>query len=157
MEHLKLKITTIYAFYKQIPYVILSIILFFLAFIVSGMVGIDLRFVFFILIFICISKAFYGFFYYILMDIRLYDDRMIFKEGVFSKKTNFLELYRVIDYNIYQSFFMRIFGIQNIILITSDKLNPIVKIKGLKNNNIVENIRLKVEIQRKAKGVRYFE
>jgi len=52
---------------------------------------------------------------------------------------------------------MKVFGIMNVTLYTSDKTTPILKLKGISKSNIIDVIRLKVENQRKLKGVREFD
>lgn len=47
--------------------------------------------------------------------------RLIIKEGVFNKKTEQIELYRVKDIHLEEPLLMRIFGLGNIRLDTSDK------------------------------------
>lgn len=71
-----------------------------------------------------------------------------------TKNTNELELYRVKDIKLNEPFFMRLVGLSNLVLITSDKTNPIFVIKGVKNGKLMrENLRIAVEERRDAKGV----
>jgi uncharacterized membrane protein YdbT with pleckstrin-like domain len=79
------------------------------------------------------------------------------REGVFSLSKNFLELYRVKDYEVSQSFFMRIFNLMNVRLHTSDKTSPILDFTGIPKSDVTEIIRNWVEIERKRKGVREFD
>src|SRR5688500_13588131 len=55
---------------------------------------------------------------------RLTSERLIIETGVFGKKTETLELYRVRDLQVTQPFLLRIFGLQNIRLLTSDTSTP---------------------------------
>ena len=79
-------------------------------------------------------------------------------EGVFSKKMEELELYRVTDTKFDQPFFLRIFGLANIILITSDKTSPTIKIEAIENaKELRETIRSIVEARKEKKMVREIE
>lgn len=153
----RLKIVPIYALYKQMPTFFFMLLCIGVYPLVPFLVNYDFRFLVFGIVAVLLLKMIYGYFWYHLMRIELYQDRMTFKEGIFSSKTDFLELYRVKDYKVYQSFFMRIFSIQNIILITSDKSRKIIEIKGVKKSNVINLIRNQVEEQRRKKGVREFD
>lgn len=86
---------------------------------------------------------------------RLTNERIIIKRGVLSKVTDELELYRVKDHRLEQPFFFRMFGLGNIVLITSDQLNKEVYMVALKDaESLRESIRRLVEERRKARGVR---
>lgn len=80
--------------------------------------------------------------------------RIIEEKGVLTKNTNELELYRVKDIKLNEPFLMRLVGLSNLVLVTSDKTNPIFVIKGVKNGKLMrENLRIAVEERRDAKGV----
>lgn len=77
--------------------------------------------------------------------------------GVFSKETDDLELYRVIDTRLEKPFILRLFGLGNIILITADSTSPILPIVAIREaSHIRDNIRHLVEKAREAKKVREF-
>lgn len=83
------------------------------------------------------------------------DQRIIEKTGIISRKTDELELYRVIDIRHEEPFNLRIFGRSNIVLNTSDFSNPQLLLKGIKNGrNMKETLRKAVDIRRDVKYVR---
>ncbi len=85
----------------------------------------------------------------------LTNQRLIMRKGVLNRLTDEIELYRIKDHRLEQPFFLRIFGLGNIILITSDQLNSEILIKAVENSHeIRENIRQLVEARRVARGVR---
>ncbi|WP_271781977.1 PH domain-containing protein [Aquimarina algiphila] len=87
--------------------------------------------------------------------VHVTDQRIIEQRGILSKVTNELELYRVKDIKYEQPLFLRIFGLSNIVLITTDHTNPKFILKGIKEgNNIKETVRLAIDIRRDLKGVR---
>ncbi|MEM9001360.1 MAG: PH domain-containing protein [Bacteroidota bacterium] len=87
--------------------------------------------------------------------IELTDQRIIEHKGIFSKTTNEIELYRVKDIKHLQPFWLRILGLSNIFLDSTDHSNPELLIKGITNGkDIKEKLRLAIDIRRDIKGVR---
>ena len=83
------------------------------------------------------------------------DERIIEQIGVLSRKTDETELYRVKDIRLEEPFLLRMFGLSNIIIITSDKTSPLITIKGVKNGKkLTGYLRSKVEKRRDKKGVK---
>jgi len=152
MEKQILKVSYIYGLYQQIRYIILIFITLALSYYLKEYFNIII-----LLSGVILLRIIYGIIYYKLIRIEIYKDHLSLKEGVFTSSVNFIELYRVKDYSSYQSFFMKVFGIMNVTLYTSDKTTPILKLKGISKSNIIDVIRLKVENQRKLKGVREFD
>jgi uncharacterized membrane protein YdbT with pleckstrin-like domain len=97
----------------------------------------------------------YKFLWLICWKIEITNQRIIEETGILSKKTNELELFRVKDLKLDQPFILRIVGLSNIILETSDRTHPFKKIPGVKNGkNLREDLRMCVETRREEKGVR---
>jgi uncharacterized membrane protein YdbT with pleckstrin-like domain len=85
----------------------------------------------------------------------LTNQRLRTRHGVFNKKMDDLELYRVKDYRVVQPFFLRLFSLGNVALATSDKSHPTVIIKAVPNaEQLKDTIRAHVEPLRESKGVR---
>ena len=85
----------------------------------------------------------------------LTNDRFRTKIGILSQKVDELELYRVRDYEVFKPFLLRLFGLGNLTLITSDKTHPKIEMKAIKNPEIVlELFRKNVEISRKKTGTK---
>lgn len=104
-----------------------------------------------------IIRIIYGIIFFKRLEYILYKDHLVSKEGVFTNYLNFLELYRVKDYVVYQSFFMRLFNMMTIQLITSDRTTPTLSLKGIPKSDVFNLIRKNVEEQRRIKGVREFD
>lgn len=85
----------------------------------------------------------------------LTSQRILLTTGVFSKKTDALELYRVQDIQILQPFFLRLFGLGNVVLVTSDKTNPTFTFQAVAEPRpLADAVRKSVEACRVAKGTR---
>ena len=82
-------------------------------------------------------------------------ERLKITEGVFSKVTDTLELYRVKDLETRQPFLHRLVSLENVQLNTSDASSPFIFIDAIPCSvGLADKIRNQVEIIRQQKGVR---
>jgi uncharacterized membrane protein YdbT with pleckstrin-like domain len=89
------------------------------------------------------------------MVYELTTERLKTTEGVFSKVTDTLELYRVKDLEKRQPFFYRLVGVENVALNTSDASSPFILIEAISSSvGLADKIRNQVEAVRAQKGVR---
>jgi len=87
--------------------------------------------------------------------IEITEERIIEQTGILSRKTDETELYRVKDIRMDEPFFLRMFGLSNILIVTSDKSSPIISLFGVKNGDkLRKELRDLVETRRDKKGVR---
>jgi uncharacterized membrane protein YdbT with pleckstrin-like domain len=85
----------------------------------------------------------------------LTNERLKTSQGIFSKVTETLELYRVKDIESSQPFIYRIVGLENIKVNTSDLSSPVILIDGLPQSiGFADKLRNQVEIIRTQKRVR---
>lgn len=85
-------------------------------------------------------------------------ERIFFTTGIFSKKTEALELYRVRDLDMYEPFWQRMFKLGNIKLTSSDQTTPAFLLKAVPHPaELLNNIRKAVETRRDVKRVRGIE
>ena len=85
----------------------------------------------------------------------LTSERLKITDGIFSKNIEALELYRVKDVSLSQPFSMRIFGLENIRLVTSDHTTPQIDLDHISQKiGLADKIRSCVEKRRDQKGVR---
>jgi uncharacterized membrane protein YdbT with pleckstrin-like domain len=86
---------------------------------------------------------------------RLTSERLLTTRGIFSTVTDTLELYRVRDLEMTQTFWQRLFGLQNIVLLTADESSPRIVIDFIPSElGLSDKIRAAVEACRLAKRVR---
>ena len=72
-----------------------------------------------------------------------------------NQEINEVELYRVKDTRITKPFWLRIFGLANLVLDTSDRSCPVVEIPAVRRGtDIREKLRKQVEMLRDKKRVR---
>ena len=82
-------------------------------------------------------------------------ERLKMRRGVLNKHMDEVELYRVRDYKLEQPLFLRLFGLGNINLQTSDRSHPVLSLRAIRNGEqLYEQIRNAVEQCRASKGVR---
>src|ERR1700730_17424844 len=82
-------------------------------------------------------------------------ERLKMTEGVLSKVTDTLELYRVKDIETRQPFLYRLVRIENVQLNTSDASSPFVLAEAIPHQvGLADKIRNQVETIRQQKGVR---
>ena len=85
----------------------------------------------------------------------LTEERFREKTGILSQTIEELELYRVRDYTVEKPFLMRLFGLGNLTLVTSDKTNPKIYLYAIKNVESVRDLfRKNVEATRKKTGTK---
>lgn len=94
------------------------------------------------------------------LDVRyqkmtLTTQRLRIEEGVLSKKIDEVELYRIKDTQLKQSFIDRMLGLGTVEIVSSDETNPVLHIRSIKNaRDMREKLRQCVEKLRLARGVR---
>lgn len=91
-------------------------------------------------------------------QFRLTTERILISEGILSKTTSSTELYRVKDLRMSQPFFSRLMGLENIELLTSDKLSPDIVIDSIPRSiQLGDKCRTQIEACRVTKGTREVE
>ena len=85
-------------------------------------------------------------------------ERIFYTTGIFSKKTEAMELYRVRDVDMYEPFWQRMFKLGNIAVTSSDKTSENFLLKAVpRPAELMDKIRKHVEIRRDIKRVRGVE
>jgi uncharacterized membrane protein YdbT with pleckstrin-like domain len=108
-----------------------------------------------------IIPIFYAIAKWIQLRARQYElttQRVRIRQGVFSKRTDELELYRVKDSTVLEPFWQRLFGVGNIVITTNDASTPTLTLEALPNApEIREKLRAAIEECRDRKRVRIAE
>lgn len=82
-------------------------------------------------------------------------ERIRLCEGVFNQTMDDVELYRVKDTSMERPFWYRVFGLSTLIIETSDRSQPRIEIKAVRNGDeLRETLRKQVEFWRDKKRVR---
>tara|TARA_Y100000816_G_scaffold21884_1_gene14132 strand:- start:524 stop:1009 length:486 start_codon:yes stop_codon:yes gene_type:complete len=90
--------------------------------------------------------------------INISEEKLVQQKGVLNLKTDELQIYRVKDISLEQPIWLRLVGLSNISLISSDKSDPFITIPAISDGDILrEKISTAVEKMRRKKGVREFD
>jgi len=88
------------------------------------------------------------------LRVRITNQRVVTKVGVFSIRTDFFELYRVNDIVVEEPLSERMLGYGRIVLVSSDRSDNKLELRGLKHPEaIADKIRAAVEVQKRARRV----
>jgi len=87
----------------------------------------------------------YKYFLIISSTFYLSDQQLIIQRGVFTKTVNYLELYRIKDILVEQPFWMKALGLMNITLLSFDKEESLLVLKGIKISDLPQSIRNHVQ------------
>ena len=67
------------------------------------------------------------------------------RRGIFFKRTDQVELYRLKDYIVTQPFLLQLFGLIDLTLKGTDPENPVIWLRGIPETDIVDTIRDRVQ------------
>jgi uncharacterized membrane protein YdbT with pleckstrin-like domain len=87
---------------------------------------------------------------------KITNQRIVIDSGIFSKKMEQVDLYRVNDFLVDRPFGQRVMGTGNLKMTTFDKSAPIVNLSAVKTDvvQLYETMRVAVETCKQARGVR---
>lgn len=97
-----------------------------------------------------------GFSYLHFLSIKfiITEERVISQIGFFSIKIDYLEMYRIYDYQMNRTLLQKILNLMNVDLITRDITSPILKLHGISyNSELVDEIRNRVEYAKKVNNI----
>lgn len=73
--------------------------------------------------------------------------------GIFFKRMDQVELYRVKDYIVTQSFVLQLFRLMNVTLKSTDPENPVISFIGVPYSDLIETIRERVQEARRVNKI----
>ena len=90
---------------------------------------------------------------------KITSQRIVVERGIFGKRMEQVDLYRVVDYVVDKPFGQRIVGTGNLVLETMDKTTPEIRIEGVKTDvtALYERLRFATEQEKKKRGVRVMD
>ena len=81
-------------------------------------------------------------------------EKICSKHGVLTRQIDYIELYRVVDYRETQTFLQRLLGVKTVTIISTDKSNPEMLIKGVPaKTDLVDYTRKLVEQNKKQNHI----
>jgi uncharacterized membrane protein YdbT with pleckstrin-like domain len=87
---------------------------------------------------------------------RITTQRVVVERGIFSKRLDQIDLYRINDYIVERPFLQRLLGTGNLVLEALDRTTPELKLFGLKTDVVAlyEKLRVATEAEKRRRGVR---
>ncbi|MEO6849043.1 MAG: PH domain-containing protein [Mucilaginibacter sp.] len=140
-DDILLKPAMLFAFLKTLPLIFLAITFLLLAWWLSPY-------------FILFSLAVCGLAWYRLLYIRSFQylittEYIRLTRGIFFKRVDQVEMFRVKDYIITQSFILQLFRLMYLTLKSTDPENPVIQFQGIPESTITDTIRDRVQEARK--------
>jgi uncharacterized membrane protein YdbT with pleckstrin-like domain len=112
------------------------------------------------LVFVGIPWLFYFYWKARGTSYKLTTKRVVIESGIFSKKLEQIDLYRVVDYVVDRPFSQRLLGTGNIVLESTDRTSKgEVRIDGIRTDvrALYEKLRAATEADKRARGVRVMD
>lgn len=81
-------------------------------------------------------------------------EQIISKHGVLSRKTDYMEQYRIVDFVEHQSLMQQLCGLKTVRIFSMDRNTPRLDLVGIRRNlDVVRLIRERVEYNKLKKGI----
>ena len=135
----------LFAFLKALPLILLGLSLLFLAWWLSPYL-ILLSFVF------CLAAC-YRFVYNRHINYLITTEYIRISQGIFLKRIDQLEMYRIKDYVMTQPFSLQLFGLMDLLIKSTDPENPMIWLRGIPESDIIDTIRDRVQEARKHNNI----
>lgn len=88
------------------------------------------------------------------MEYIVTGDQIIFLHGVINHSTDYMELYRVIDYRQQRTLMQQIAGLKTVVIYSGDRNTPVMHIIGMENKkDVIAEIRERVEYNKTKKHI----
>ena len=81
-------------------------------------------------------------------------EQLISRHGVLSRKTDYMEQYRIVDFVEHQSLMQQLCGLKTVRIFSMDRNTPRLDLVGIRHNfDVVTLIRERVEYNKRKKGI----
>lgn len=88
------------------------------------------------------------------MVYRITAEQLIYEHGVFTRSSDYVELYRVVDFGERSNLLQQLCGLKTVSVYSGDRTTPRLDIIGVGiNENLVSIIRERVELNKRRKGI----
>ncbi|HHH30971.1 MAG TPA: PH domain-containing protein [Polyangiaceae bacterium] len=86
-------------------------------------------------------------------------ERLVVEKGLFSKRMDQIDIYRINDYVVEIPFSQRVLGTGNLVVTAMDKTNPVLTLGNLKTDvrALYEELRRATENEKRRRGVRMID
>ena len=102
-------------------------------------------------------KVYYRMVYLRTMRYTITGEQLVYEHGVFTRSRDYIELYRIVDFDEKRSFLQLILGLKTIIVHSGDRTMPKLLIIGIREGTeIVDCLRERVSYNRKRMNIHEF-
>ena len=123
----------------------------------GGLDGIPYHSVFFCIALALVFKVYYKFVYLRGMHYTITGEQLVFEHGVFTRSRDYIELYRIVDFDEKRSFLQLILGLKTIVVHSGDRTMPKLRIIGIREGtDVVDCLRERVSYNRKRMNIHEF-
>ena len=96
----------------------------------------------------------YRFVYLRRIRYRIGPEQLVSEHGVFIRKVDYMELYRIVDFQEHQSLVQQLCGLKTVRVLSMDRNTPRLDLIGIRRgDDIVPLIRERVEYNKRKKGI----
>lgn len=82
------------------------------------------------------------------------EEQIMYLHGILSHQTDYMELYRVVDYQQNRTFMQQLTRLKTITIMSGDRNMPVLNIIGVREDeDLVQEIRRRVEYNKKQKSI----
>lgn len=97
---------------------------------------------------------FYRYLYLRRIRYRIGAEQLINEHGIIRRKTDYMELYRIVDFQEHQSLLQQLCGLKTVRILSMDRNTPRLDLIGIRRgDDIVAVIRERVESNKRKKGI----
>jgi uncharacterized membrane protein YdbT with pleckstrin-like domain len=123
-------------------------------FLVAGHDAITFKMPFLVLGTVTMLMTLYGCLYLSKIQYVISAEQLIVQQGVFHRTSDYIELYRIVDFSEQRDILEQFFGLKTISIYSGDRTNPKLDICGVQEKvDVVGIIRERVEYNKQIKGV----
>lgn len=96
----------------------------------------------------------YRFIYLRRIRYRIGAEQLVSEHGIFQRKVDYMELYRIVDFTEHQSLLQQLCGLKTVSIFSTDRNTPRLDLTGIRNKEeVVALIRERVEYNKRKKGI----
>lgn len=123
-------------------------------FLVAGHDAITIKMPFLILGSVTLLMMLYGCLYLSKLQFIITAEQLIIQHGVFHRSSDYIELYRIVDFSEQRDILEQLFGLKTVSIYSGDRTNPKLDIYGVMEKvDVVGIIRERVEYNKQRRGV----
>jgi len=125
--------------------------------VIGGLDGVPYHSVYFCIAIALVFKVYYRYVYLKGMLYTVTGEQLVYEHGVFTRSRDYIELYRIVDFDEKRSFLQLILGLKTIVVHSGDRTMPKLRIIGIRDaTDVVGCLRDRVSYNRKRMNIHEF-